>query len=102
MRCRATVLLGAAVAPLLAAPPLPGAAGAQVPPPLLSSFSSSPPPLLLLPSSFSFTSLSPQPAAAAPLNLEGKNVQMALNEIAMRNGCVPEWTMMAEVSQLNY
>ena len=25
-----------------------------------------------------------------------KNVNMALNEIAMRNGCVPEWTMVSE------
>ena len=25
-----------------------------------------------------------------------KNVNMALNEIAMRNGCVPEWTLVSE------
>ena len=25
-----------------------------------------------------------------------KNVNMALNEIAMQNGCVPEWTLVAE------
>jgi len=28
--------------------------------------------------------------------LMGKNVNMALNEIAMTNGCVPEWTLMSE------
>lgn len=32
----------------------------------------------------------------APATLEGKNVNMALNEIAMCNGCVPEWTMVGE------
>jgi len=30
------------------------------------------------------------------VNYEGKNVNMALNEIAMMNGCVPEWTMISE------
>merc|ERR1711936_10999 len=33
---------------------------------------------------------------AVPISLEGKNVNMALNEIAMCNGCVPEWTMIGE------
>jgi len=34
---------------------------------------------------------------AAPVAIgAGKNVNMALNEIAMVNGCVPEWTMISE------
>lgn len=33
---------------------------------------------------------------SVPISLEGKNVNMALNEIAMCNGCVPEWTMIGE------
>lgn len=34
--------------------------------------------------------------AAAAVSCEGKNVNMALNEIAMKNGCVPEWTLVSE------
>ena len=55
-------------ASILAAPPLPGAPKAGI--------------AASLPS--------------APVSLEGKNVNMLLNEIAMTHGCVPEWTMIAE------
>jgi len=33
---------------------------------------------------------------SVPISMDGKNVNMALNEIAMCNGCVPEWTMVGE------
>jgi len=33
---------------------------------------------------------------SVPISMDGKNVNMALNEIAMCNGCVPEWTMIGE------
>merc|ERR1719330_233435 len=40
----------------------------------------------------------PNPTSATCGSGQGyeKNVNMALNEIAMRNGCVPEWTMVSE------
>ena len=33
---------------------------------------------------------------SVPISMDGKNVNMALNEIALCNGCVPGWTMIGE------
>jgi len=73
-----------------------GTATAVIPaqlPPLTSSLANKP----AVPSQAAVLAPSAQSAEPADINsLLSKNVNMALNEIAMTNGCVPEWTLVSE------